>query len=433
MSIHTPLSVAPKARPVVARCEGMHPEDLGGYESHRTRKGGDTGHIDGSRSHLNRRLIGEADWAARVTAEVRAMREANFLHEIEGLKRRKRKSELMTRITEGPKDPFRPSRHGPLREIILTAHQDWFAAASDAQGDDLSELERRFEKTAVTWLKNTFGDDVVHARADRDESAYHIHAVILPRVETVVNGAPRKLLQPSKFDVIRDYEKLQDSVGAAFADVGLVRGERRKQAIRAALARGETPPENPRHVRPKIWCQDEERKLAEREDQISDREATLVQREAQAERIVRDADARSTEADAILGIVEGMAEGQLEISDADGKNALVPAKGADPKKLADTRRRAKQSPSGRDRILTALRRTWDRMKPRAEAAAEAKLAREFDDLREAETALSRIVASLPVSLRDGIAEPHRKVTAIVVGIAARMRRRVRKRGDDGRP
>jgi hypothetical protein len=432
MPIHSPLAAAPDARPVVARCAGMRPEDLGGYEAHRTRKGGDTGHVDKGRSRLNRPLLGKADWVERVRAEVQAMREENFLHEIEGLKRRKRKSELMKRITEGPKDPFRPSRHGPMREIILTAHQDWFGAASDANGGELYDLERQFEETAVTWLRDTFGDDVVHARADRDESAYHIHAIILPRVETEVNGAPRKLLQPSKFDVIRDYEVLQDSVGAAFAAIGLTRGERRKQAIRAALTRGEAPPENPRHVRPKVWRQEQERKLAEREDKVEARDVAIGQREAIAEQAIVEADARNAEADAILGIVEGMAEGQLEISDTDGKKSVVAAKDADPKKIADIQRRAKRSPSGRDKILTALRRAWDRMKPGAEAAAEAKLVREFDDLREAETALSGIVASLPASLRAGIAEPQQKVRAILAGIGARMRRRQRATGPDDR-
>lgn len=47
-------------RSIVARCEGMFPADLARYEAHRTRKGGDLGHIDANRSHLNPRLIGRA-------------------------------------------------------------------------------------------------------------------------------------------------------------------------------------------------------------------------------------------------------------------------------------------------------------------------------------------------------------------------------------
>ena len=432
MSIHTTLSVAPQARPVVARAEGMRPESLAGYEAHRSRRGGDTGHVDRDRSHLNRCLIGEVDWAAKAAAEIAAMREENFLHEIEGLKRRKRKGELLKRFMEGPKDPFRPSRHGPMREIILTAHQDWFASASGATGEDLSELERQFEETAVKWLTDTFGDDVVHARADRDERAYHIHAVILPRVETTVNGAPRKLLQPSKFGVIRDYETLQDSVGLAFAGIGLRRGDRRKQAIREALSRGEAPPVNPRHVRPKKWRQEQERELAERDGKVEAREVAISQREAIAERAIAEADARGAEADAILSIVEGVAEGQLEMSESDGTKRLVFAGNADRKKVEEIHRRASRSASGRDKIARALHRAWQGMKRRAEAAAEAKLEREFADVQEAAKQVSGIMSKLPATLRTALAERHQTIARLLTGVGARMRRRQRERGRDER-
>ncbi|HQU70473.1 MAG TPA: plasmid recombination protein [Albidovulum sp.] len=432
MSIHTTLSAAPQARPIVARAEGMRPENLAGYEAHRARKGGDTGHVDGRRSHLNRLLIGEADWAKKAAAEIAAMREENFLHEIEGLKRRKRKRELVKRFAEGPKDPFRPSRHGPMREIILTAHQDWFAAASGADREDLSDLERQFEETAVKWLMDTFGDDVIHARADRDESAYHVHAVILPRVDKVVNGAPRRLLQPSKFAVIRDYEMLQDSVGAAFASVGLVRGERRKQAVREALSRGETPPESPRHVRPKKWRQDQERKLAAREDRLTLGEVAVRRREAMAERAIKEAEARSGEAAAILGIVDALAEGQLEISDGDPKRFLSPTPEANRTKLAEMRSQADRFPSGRDNILRALHRAWLRVKPQAEAAAEATLAREFAEVQEAAKHLSGILSALPAALHATLADPHQKIATLLAGGGARMRRRAREKGADER-
>ncbi|QIE41612.1 hypothetical protein G5B39_06370 [Rhodobacteraceae bacterium SC52] len=41
--------------------------------------------------------------------------------------------------------------------------------------------EVAFGERAKEWLRTNFGDDVIHARADRDEAAYHIHAVIMPR------------------------------------------------------------------------------------------------------------------------------------------------------------------------------------------------------------------------------------------------------------
>jgi hypothetical protein len=49
---------------VVMRMEGMFPKDIGGFERHRIRKGGDLGHVDPSRAHLNRRLIGKETCAS---------------------------------------------------------------------------------------------------------------------------------------------------------------------------------------------------------------------------------------------------------------------------------------------------------------------------------------------------------------------------------
>ncbi|MCP4824056.1 MAG: Pre (Mob) type recombination enzyme, partial [Shimia sp.] len=175
---------------------------------------------------LNRRLIGGEDWAQRAIAEIDDMRVENFAKELEGLKKRRRKAELVKRVVEGPKDPWRGTRHGPLREVIITAHQDWFASIDLRNMDDLfgESREERFEQKALAWLKDSFGEDVIHARADLDETTYHIHAIVMPRCESK-DG--RKMLQPSKHPLIKDYEKAQDSVGEWFSELGLKRGERR--------------------------------------------------------------------------------------------------------------------------------------------------------------------------------------------------------------
>jgi len=75
------------------------------------------------------------------------------------------------------------------------------------------------------------------------------------------------MLQPSKHPLIKDYEKAQDSVGMWFSELGLKRGERRKQALRAAMQKhreeqeaqdkdAEVPVELPQHVEhvsPREW------------------------------------------------------------------------------------------------------------------------------------------------------------------------------------
>ncbi len=60
--------------PVVMRMQGLWPRDVAGYERHRTRRGGDLGHVDPSRSGLNRRLIGKKAWAQEAWNEIGEMR-----------------------------------------------------------------------------------------------------------------------------------------------------------------------------------------------------------------------------------------------------------------------------------------------------------------------------------------------------------------------
>ncbi len=291
------INKADTRHPVVLRMAGLFPADLARYEAHRTRKGGDLGHVDETRSPLNRRLIGGEDWAQRAIEEIAEMRAENFANELEGLKKRRRRAEMTKRIVEGPKDPWRGTRHGPLREVIITAHQDWFASFDQDNMDDLfgDSREERFENAAVAWLKESFGEDVIHARADLDEATYHIHAIVMPRSETK-DG--RKMLQPSVHPLIKDYEKAQDSVGEWFSELGLQRGERRKEALRVAVqkhreeqaANGKAKkapanlPEQVEHVSPREWREQKERQLSAREVDVGKREkqATTVLKTAKA-------------------------------------------------------------------------------------------------------------------------------------------------------
>ena len=70
---------------IVMRMAGIRPENLIGYEVHRQRRGGDLGHVDDARSHLNRRLIGPENWADLALAEIAEMRLENFAKELKSL------------------------------------------------------------------------------------------------------------------------------------------------------------------------------------------------------------------------------------------------------------------------------------------------------------------------------------------------------------
>ena len=379
---------ADKRHPVVLRMEGLFPADLAAYERHRTRKGGDLGHVDETRSNLNRRLIGGEDWAQRALKEIAEMRVENFAKELEGLKKRRRKAELARRVVEGPKDPWRGTRHGPLREVIITAHQDWFAAFDEGNTDDLfgESREERFEQIALAWLKDSFGEDVIHARADLDETTYHIHAIVMPRSRTK-DG--RKMLQPSKHALIKDYEKAQDSVGEWFSELGLKRGERRKQALRESLQKhreeqgvdgkrtGEPAelPEHVEHVSPRQWREEKERQLA-------DREASVGKREKQAVMVIKTANAVAA---------------------------------GDPKVLAEIARPHGKSFAARlfGKAFSALRgkaREVDRQEARAEVQSHLK------EIKVADDAIVEAAAALPEAARKKIVEARKSLVGRITAL-----------------
>ena len=366
-----------KKYPVVLRMAGMFPKDLGRYEGHRTRNGGDLGHVDKTRSKLNRRLIGGEDWAHEVQAEIAEMAQENFAAELEKLKKRRRKTEALKRIAEGPRDPWRATRHGPLREVILTANKKWFDSVDDGSLDDLCQdsPEDRFEVLALSWLKEHFGEDLVHARADLDEDAYHIHAVIVPRSVTT-DG--RRMLQPSKYEMIRDYEKAQDSVGEWFAGIGLVRGERRAKAIREAIDHNKTlrddqdrrdVPEKRPHVSPRDWRREQERTLAEKEDKLTARE--------------KKAKAREQDAGAVLDVANAVARGETDILDEDSQQTANP--------------RAKMARQLFGKAVAALGR-----KARREARED--LHREYELIRKTNEAIAEVINLLPEQARRAIKE-----------------------------
>lgn len=392
--------------PVVLRFEGIGPENIAGYEKHRKRVGGDTGHILEHPPAPNRRLIGSENWAAEALAEIAEIKAQNFAAELEALERRNRKKDIQKRLAEGPHNPWRPTRHGPMRELILTANKEWFDADPAAVFDEGVENNRRiadFEQLSVAWLKEQFGDDVIHARADLDEEAYHIHAVIMPRVcveikrTDKVTGdkkviATRQMLQPSKFDVIEDYELAQDSVGTWFSEIGLERGEKRKEAFRQAVSQGETPPPKRMHTKTRDWRRKKDRELVRRERDIDDRADAIEE--------------RSAEADAIIVITEAIADGVVDPS-ANGTAAIAPMKGRqnDPVFLR-AQNKARQSPTGAARVAKAFRRGWGAMFKKARTDAFERVSDEFRvanrTLEEATSMLAKIGATLGDSFAENV-------------------------------
>jgi hypothetical protein len=285
MSIVQPIATA--THPIVLRFAELFPAQLASYQMHGERQGGDLSHIDGDRSHLNRILIGGADWREQALAEIDAMRHENLVEELEALKARGRTKEMDARLREGLKDPWRASKGGPLREVILTASKDWFEApdAPSLFGQPVAEREFEFQLKAVEWLKRSFGDDVIHAPADHDERTCHIHAIIMPReVKESKRRGRQRTLQPSVHPLINDYEMAQDDAGAFFASVGLRRGDRSAAARREARDAGMPPPGRREHIPPSRWREEEALRLKLEAERVGAERQSLA---GEAERVER--------------------------------------------------------------------------------------------------------------------------------------------------
>ena len=382
--------------PIVLRFAGMHPNDISGYEAHRYRKYGDLGHIDRYKPKP-RLLIGTANWAEEALAEIKLIKIETFAAELTALDLRNRRKDLKRRRIEGPRDPWRASRHGPLREVLLTANKDWFEGT--LSNDELfnTAREEQFEEHAVAWLKENFGDDVIHARADTDEQAYHIHAVIMPRATVHKYGVECHMLQPSIHPLIKNYEAAQDSVGEWFSDIGLVRGEARKQAIRDALNNGKAPPEKRRHVRPAEWRAKEELRLAKEAADIETRRREVSEREGIAEDVINYADA--------------VCAGDI---DEDGKPIKRSATTGSP--ITPARRAGIGFVKARKAFRAVAKRLALRAGIKAKKAAEMQVASEISEIKKADATLLEIAVLLPNDLRKKIANVRRKLTASIMAL-----------------
>lgn len=344
-----------KARhPVVLRFAEMFPSALARYEMHAARKGGKLDHIDPERSGSNRLLIGGADWREKLEQEIRIAAATNLAEELEALQQRKRWKEIEARIQQGKQGPWRSSVGGPLREVILTAHRDWFAGQDE--GETASRAQR-FEAQAVEWLQSRFGDAVVHARADHDEMTYHIHAILAPWVEkTSTRRGTQRVIQPSSNPLLKHYEAAQDDVGEFFATIGLKRGQRRAEkrreiaeriaererkraalaaksdAVPADLSEDQDPrlPDPVRHKPTPVWWAEEKERLDDEAQQIEiARRRAAAEAKRQAEQAAAIA-AREAELAGREGDAKEVVEAAEAIAAGKARSEVEPAKGFGP-------------------------------------------------------------------------------------------------------
>ncbi|AML52961.1 plasmid recombination protein [Falsihalocynthiibacter arcticus] len=261
MSVHpkfdNPQSVNSPKPPIVLRFQGLHPDNLGRFDMHDHRNGGDLSHVDLDASELNEVLHCEPKWQETIKAEVAAARRNNFRERMEALRKRGRKAEREALIAEGESDPWRRCVGGPLREGILTVNKEWFGGTGQAEWDTAKVAA--FKQTAMEFLLKHFPEGQLrYANAHHDEEAFHIHFVAVVWTEKVTaNRGRQMLLQASLNSLLKNYEHAQDLAGEAFTALGIARGERRAEARRVAKEAGENVPKKRRHIPPSEWRADQ--------------------------------------------------------------------------------------------------------------------------------------------------------------------------------
>lgn len=317
-----PEPVVEIQRPIVLRFQGLMPRNLWRFAMHDKRRGGDLSHIDPELTRHNEVLFGDRDWIPQLRAEVAEARSSNHEARLDALRAKSRRKEAEEVEQGGPADPWRASDHGPLREGILTVNKLWFGGTAHDRWDPTKV--QQFRAKAMAFLQQHFPDGQLrYASGHVDEEAYHLHFVVATWTEKVTaNRGHQFLLQPSLNPLIASYEQAQDIAGEAFAELGIIRGERRAGTIRAAKAAGEAAPKRRCHIPPSTHRKMEQleayvqagkvRKMASEDAAViigaAEGEATEIRRQAAAVGERAEARAEITRRDALAGKAQILVE-----------------------------------------------------------------------------------------------------------------------------
>ncbi|WP_150297806.1 plasmid recombination protein [Salipiger aestuarii] len=241
------------AYPIVLRFKGMAPDLMHRFVLHDGRSGGDLSHVDLAATRENRVLHGRPDWHEKVKQRIHVLRHANHREEIRAQLAKHRIKAAKEILLDGPSDPWRPSKEGPMREGILTVHKSFFGGVGRLEWE--AKKVEAFKQRALEFLKEHFpGDQLLYVVAHEDEEAYHLHFVVAVWHEKhSANRGRQMVLQPSANPLLANYEHAQDLAGMAFTGLGICRGERRAEARREARRKQEVVPPPRRHVPPSQW------------------------------------------------------------------------------------------------------------------------------------------------------------------------------------
>ena len=388
--------------PVVLRFQSLFPDQIKRYVLHEERKGRGSKHCDPKQRSRNRlNLLGDEDWQERFGLELATASDENFSEEMDALKASNRHKDYLARGREGRKDPWRKSKGGPLREVILTVNAQWFEETDDQSLDKnfIEEFKRedQFVDHGINWLNDRFGGAVITARADFDETAVHIHALIAPWAErTSKRRGRQKLLVPNSMPLLASYELAQDDVGEFFSAIGLVRGEARAKARRDAEAAGEEKPKARQHTPPHVWRQDEEHRLREECNALTKRETSISAREVSNAREVETLRVREESVDIrekdIASRQADMSASEALLDAAVAGEAIPDEVSGEPERTSRLRKKIHQAfKITRANALAEAAHSVAKQVAAAKALAEA-----------AKTFKTALVDGIPKGIRDGI-------------------------------
>lgn len=288
-----------KKHPIVLRFASVYPSALSRIEMHAKRSGGPLEHVELEFIHRNKVYVGPT-FAEELRGEIRKLAGKNRDEEVAALLARKRKKDAAARQERGLVDPWHGNSEGPIREMIVTAHKEYFFADDMSDADDLlttygigedgrtivnvlsNKKIEAFEAASLEFFDTYFPGSVRHLRLDLDEEAPHFHAVIFETVEKMNKArGSQTLVQPSANPLIADYELAQDVAGEHFSRIGLVRGAKRAEATRGAKEADLPIPDSARHVSPREYRDARARAIRQKETSLREQQQDLDLRKAE--------------------------------------------------------------------------------------------------------------------------------------------------------
>lgn len=305
--------------------------DLAGMTLHQSRSGGDLRHVDLARTRLNGVFVGSGNPGADVRSAIDAVSRQNLINEVAVLRATRGKKAAEKRLRLGPVDPWDAKNAAPWNELVLSASPEFFRAPGQGPGEWDQERVEIFAARARSILRKRFGSGLVHLALHLDEETPHVHAAVLPLVRRrSARRGLQRLVSHRQHPAFREqeagdeplghersYERLQDEFAQEFADLGLVRGERRAEAARIAQVLGQSTPEAVRHRTTAEWRAEQAAVVEDLEAQRDWQTAENIRLEAEgsrAKKAQRASRAAQEAADARSMVAEGVSAGAAALA-----------------------------------------------------------------------------------------------------------------------